>query len=227
MSQSPITNLTSLAITGTDDANNLGFYVPLMTTAQRDAISTSLLRNGALICNSTTGFFNVYQGSAWKALSATADPEGNLVALSHATAAVPTTPINGMIYYDTTTNQYTAYLNGAWIALYASTNLAGNMVVKIFANTGALPTGVNGMIAYQTDIARFKGYNSAWVPFPVSTNVQGYTTIATGAGAPTVTAPYSTQAHTVGTLYYNTAVPALYVCNIAGTPGTWLSVVVA
>jgi hypothetical protein len=89
-------------------------------------------------------------------------------------------------------------------------------------------TKVNGGIFYNTDTNTFQNItNSALATFNSTTNLNGYTAIAFGAGTPTATAPFNAQTHTVGTLYFDTAVPKLWVCSVAGTPGTFVGVVVA
>lgn len=69
--------------------------------------------------------------------------------------------------------------------------------------------------------------DAVWLGLVSTTDINGYTSIAIGAGTPTATAPFNGETHTIGTLYYNSAVPKLWVCSVAGTPGIWLGIVVA
>jgi hypothetical protein len=159
MPKPAVTRVPNLAITPVSSNKNNGFYAPQLTTAQRDAIPTATLANGAIVYNTSTNTFQVYQNGAWTNL--TTGATNALVAPNLTTVNRPAAPTNGMIYYDTTTNEFTAYLNGGWVALYPTTNLLGNLVVPVVANTGALPAApANGMIVYQTDIGAFKVYQT-------------------------------------------------------------------
>ena len=73
MSDAPITKLSSLDISPDPHNKNNGFYVPQVTTAQRDAIPGNTIRNGGIIYNSDLRFFQVYQDNAWKNLNTSLD----------------------------------------------------------------------------------------------------------------------------------------------------------
>lgn len=175
MPKPAVTRVANLAITPVSSNKNNGFYAPQLTTAQRDAIPTATLANGAIVYNTSTNTFQVYQNATWTNL--TTGATNALSAPNLATAARPDPASNGMIYYDTTTNEFTVYLNGGWVALYPTTNLLGNLVVPIVANAAALPAApANGMIVYQTDIGAFKVYqNTAWAIM--------YNNVSTATGA--------------------------------------------
>lgn len=161
MPKPAITRVSSMVVDSSynDTNQNNGFYAPQLTTAQIAAILASTLQNGAIVYNTTTNTFQVYQNGGWTNL--TTGATNALVAPNLTTANRPAVPANGMIYYDTTTNEFSAYLNGAWVVLYPTTNLAGNLIVPVVANTGALPAvPANGMIVYQTDIGAFKVYQT-------------------------------------------------------------------
>jgi hypothetical protein len=65
MTNPNITTLTGLNIV-TDFVNpDYGFYLPQLTTAQRNAIPLTTIRNGALVYNITTNTMQAYQNGAW------------------------------------------------------------------------------------------------------------------------------------------------------------------
>lgn len=217
------TTLSNLKLDGRN-TNNKSETLNIITTTQRDAIPTANLVDGMQIYNSTLGLFQGRVGSAWTNFMT--GGLGAFTAPSLATA--PVTGVAGMIYEDTVTNQLTAYNGTAWGALYRTTNLTGTFGLTAVANTGALPASpANGTMVYQTDIGGVKYYNGVWNIISETTDVNGYITMATGAGTPTGTAPFNAQAHTVGTLYFDSVTPKIWVCSVAGTPGTWVGVAVS
>ena len=69
MPKPAITRVPNLAITPVSTNKNNGLYAPQLTTTQRDAIPATTLANGAIVYNTTTGQFQVYQNSAWNVLN--------------------------------------------------------------------------------------------------------------------------------------------------------------
>lgn len=126
-------------------------------------------------------------------------------------------------------------INGAFqVQANIATNFKNNGFYAPQLNTAqiaGIPTGtlINGAIVYNTDTTAFQIYkNSAWSNLTISTNPVGYTAIATGNVLPTDGAfPLVAVNNSVGTLYFNTNAPKLWVCSVAGSPGTWLGVNVA
>ena len=123
MSDTPITKLSSLDISPDPHNKNNGFYVPQVTTAQRDAIPVGTIRNGGIIYNSDLRFFQVYQDNAWKNLNTSLDNASG-AGLNGAPLLIPTgaeddvevagNEVQGFIYYDTTNNVLKLRDNAAW-----------------------------------------------------------------------------------------------------------------
>jgi hypothetical protein len=124
-----ITRVSGLAVTPTSSNKNNGFYAPQLTTAQRDAIPTATLVNGAIIYNTNLNTFQSYQvingASIWLSLSAASTSTATGVALTTGTPfTLPSGPragvevaanqVNGFMYYDATNNVVRARQNGAW-----------------------------------------------------------------------------------------------------------------
>jgi len=104
-----------------------------------------------------------------------------------------------------------------------------NIPVKTTAERNTIPVAMlkSGSKIFNSTLGVEQTYNTTtaiWSASPTTSDVNGYITIATGAAAPTVQAPFNTQAHTVGTLYFATTAPKLWVCSVAGAPGTWIGV---
>lgn len=123
MSDTAITKLSSLDITPDPQNKNNGFYVPQLTTAQRDAIPSKTVRNGGVVYNSDLKLFQVYQDNAWQNLNislATASGVGiNGTPLIIPTGAdgdveVAGNEVQGFIYYDTNNNVLKLRDNAAW-----------------------------------------------------------------------------------------------------------------
>ena len=67
MPKAPVTRINGafqVAANTTTNDNN-GFYAPQLTTAQITAIPAGTLLNGAIVYNTTTNTFQVYQNGAW------------------------------------------------------------------------------------------------------------------------------------------------------------------
>jgi len=105
-------------------SNINGFYAPKLTTTQITAIPATTLTNGAIVYNTTTNTFQVYQNGAWTNLSTGAT--NALVAPNLTTANRPNPASTGMIYYDTTLNNYQIYQNGQWGSLAAGIGAGAN-----------------------------------------------------------------------------------------------------
>lgn len=117
MPKPAITRVSSMLVDATyNDLNshNNGFYAPRLTTAQIAAISASTLQNGAIVYNTTTNMFQVYQNGAWTNLTTSANLVVPVVAN---TGALPAAPVNGMIVYQTDIQAFKVYQNGAWVPL--------------------------------------------------------------------------------------------------------------
>ena len=69
MSDAPITKLSSLDIYPDPHNKNNGFYVPQVTTAQRDAIPSDTIRNGGIIYNTEQNTFQTYAQGTWNNLA--------------------------------------------------------------------------------------------------------------------------------------------------------------
>ena len=69
MSDAPITKLSSLDISPDPHNKNNGFYVPQVTTAQRDAIPSNTIRNGGIIYNTEQNTFQTYAQGSWNSLA--------------------------------------------------------------------------------------------------------------------------------------------------------------
>lgn len=123
MSDAPITKLSSLDISPDPHNKNNGFYVPQVTTAQRNAIPGNTIRNGGIIYNSNLRFFQVYQDNAWKNLNTSLNNASG-AGLNGAPLLIPTgaeadvevagNEVQGFIYYDTTNNVLKLRDNAAW-----------------------------------------------------------------------------------------------------------------
>lgn len=102
-----------------------GFIVPVGTTAQRVATQ------GNIRFNSTTGFFEFFDGSTWAnvatvtpaAVSGAANTATSYFALPNGTTAQrPGTPTNGMVRYNSSTDQLETYFasQSAWVPFASS-----------------------------------------------------------------------------------------------------------
>lgn len=72
MPKPAITRVSSMVVDSTyNDLNskNNGFYAPQLTQTQITAIASSTLKNGAIVYNTTTNTFQVYQNGAWNVLN--------------------------------------------------------------------------------------------------------------------------------------------------------------
>jgi hypothetical protein len=77
---------------------NNGLYAPRLTTTQRNTIPASVLANGAIIYNTTTNRFELYQNGQWGTIAAgistgTAPTVGSAT-LAGGTVTVNTTAVN-------------------------------------------------------------------------------------------------------------------------------------
>jgi hypothetical protein len=103
---------------------NNGFYAPKLSTVRRDAITAS---EGAIIYNTDTLLYQVYQSGAWYALtSSSTDIGAGLVAGSSpvfipsgtkAAVEVAANEVDGFVYYDTTNDVLTARIGAAWLVI--------------------------------------------------------------------------------------------------------------
>lgn len=219
-----ITRVSNLQVSPSSTNKNNGFYAPQLTTTKRDAIPTPV--NGLLIYNTTTNTFQAYQNGVWTNLTT-----GDATVLNAPVLATVNAPAvaNGIIYYDSTTNELTTGVNGAYVSVYTSPLAqTGNLVMQSLAADPAGGSSVVGEVYYNTVSNTVRAYiNGAWDTVNVTANLNNSTSIAFGAGVPATTVPFSTQPHIVGTLYFDTATPKLWVCSVAGTPGTFVGIVVA
>ncbi len=224
MPKAPITRVSGLEITPSTTNKNTGLFLDAITTVQRDAIPTKTA--GLLISNSDTNTLQTYQSGAWTNL--TTAPGVALYAPLSTTANAPAVE-DGVIYYDTDTNQLTTGVNGAYVSVYTSPLAqGGNLVMQSLAADPAGGSSVSGEVYYNMVLNVIRArINGAWTTVNTTTNQNGSTSISFGAGLPTATAPFSTQPHIVGTLYFDTVTPKLWVCSAAGTPGTFVGVGVA
>lgn len=118
MTDTPITKLTSLEITGKNP-----FTAPSLTTEERDSISADILKNGNIILNTTLGFFQVYQNNVWLNMSTSQDvvpgtgldatpfilPKGeNATVQGHNSGNAR----QGHMYYDTTSDTIRVRIGG-------------------------------------------------------------------------------------------------------------------
>lgn len=223
MARPAITRVSNLQISSDSKNKQKGFYVDALTTTQRDAIPTQT--NGLLIYNTTTNTFQAYQSGTWTNLTTGAATTLNAPILANAPAPV----VNGAIYYDSAANHLTTAVNGAFVSVYTSPLAqTGNLVMQTAAADPAGGVSVSGEVYYNTVLNVIRArINGAWVTVNSTADQNGYASIAFGAGTPTAIAPFNAQPHIVGTLYFDTATPKLWVCNGAGTPGTFIGVAVA
>lgn len=126
MPKPAITRVPNLAITPVSTNKNNGLYAPQLTAAQRDAIPVATLANGAIIYNTTSNTYQIYQVingvSAWSNLGATTSgatgaglTTGTAFTLPsgpRASVEVPANQVNGFMYYDATNNVIRTYKNG-------------------------------------------------------------------------------------------------------------------
>lgn len=125
MPKPAITRVGNFAVDSNYTQNKYqGLIAPSVTTAQRDAINTSILTSPIVIFNSTIGLYQVRQNGAWYTLNTTVGTTGTGLAANTAPLIVPSgaaadvevvaNQINGFIYYNTTANTLKARVNGAW-----------------------------------------------------------------------------------------------------------------
>jgi hypothetical protein len=197
--------------------------------------------NGMIAYQTQNSLFKGYNG-AWRPLYQTTDLTGVLVVTVVAAAAnLPAAPAEGMLVYQDDINAFKVYQGGAWAIIYGNISAATGTGLTAGNNPFTLPSGtsaavedvgagnlVNGFMYYNTTANSIRARaNATYSTLTTTTNVNGYAAIASGAGLPTTTAPFNGLTHTVGTLYFDTATPKLWVCSVAGSPGTWVGVAVA
>lgn len=126
-----ITRVTGLSVTPnttTTISKNTGLYAPQLTPAQIAAIPAATLVNGAIVYNTTTNLYNIYQNGAWFTLNSSPTTvsgiglvAGNSPFLfpsgTAATVEVAANQVNGFMYYNTTANTIKARVNGAWVTV--------------------------------------------------------------------------------------------------------------
>jgi len=163
MPKSAITRVTNLAVTPSTTptiTKNSGFYAPPLTPAQIAAIPTATLINGAIVYNTTTNTFQVYQSGGWTNLSTA--PVTNVLVAPNISTANAATAGNGNIYYDTTTSQLTTAVSIANAATYTNvyttplTSL-GNLVIQ---SAAADPANIQGVIAFNTISNSLRTYDN-------------------------------------------------------------------
>ena len=69
MPNTQITKLSSLDITPNQQNKNNGFYVPKLTTTERDAIPSNTIRNGGIIYNTDQNTIQTYAQDLWNSLT--------------------------------------------------------------------------------------------------------------------------------------------------------------
>lgn len=70
MSDNQITKLSGLDIVpDTDNTKITGLYIPQLTTAQINALSTNIVRNGGLVYDVTDNELKVRKNGAWVAIT--------------------------------------------------------------------------------------------------------------------------------------------------------------
>ncbi len=114
MTDAPITSLSSLDITPKDGDPNLGFYLPRMTLAERNAIPTRILRAGCMIHLMPDNVAQEYDGTTWRTLSRTGDIEIHAESLTFTLANI-TVDSNVLFTVNNsgpTANQVFATING-------------------------------------------------------------------------------------------------------------------
>jgi hypothetical protein len=166
MPKAAITRVTGLSVTPNTTptiSKNTGLYVPKLTPAQITAIPAATLTNGAVVYNTTTNTYQVYQNAAWLNLSTSPVPT-TLTAPSVATVNAAAVA-NGAIYYDTTTNLVTIANNATYASVYTSPLAqAGNLVVQSSADDPADGASINGEMYYNTTANTIKArINGVWV----------------------------------------------------------------
>lgn len=164
----------------TDVITSQGLYVPQLTTTQITAITTPTLQNGAVVYNTSTNTFQVYQNGTWVALYSTTNLSGNLIVPIVANAgALPAAPANGMIVYQTDIGAFKVYQTNAsgagWAIMYNNISTATGAGLAAGDNPFTLPDAaragvevvgnqVNGFMYYDTtnNVIRAR-VNGAWV----------------------------------------------------------------
>jgi len=128
MPKPAITRVPNLAITPVSTNKNNGLYAPRLTTAQINAIPAATLVNGAIIYNTTSNTYQIYQvingASAWGNLGATTSGATGIGLTTGTPFTLPSGPIaavevvanqvNGFMYYDATNNRLRVWVNNAW-----------------------------------------------------------------------------------------------------------------
>lgn len=66
MPKPPITTFSSVLVTKSESSANNGLYAPRLTSDQIAAIPLDLLRNGAIVYNTTEDKFQIYQRNSWE-----------------------------------------------------------------------------------------------------------------------------------------------------------------
>ncbi len=198
MPKAPVTRINGAFQVQADSVGNPnnatnynGFYAPQLTTTQRNAIPTNTLQNGAIIYNTTTSTFQVYQNLAWTNL--TTGAATTLTAPNLTTANAPAAA-NGAIYYDTTTNLVTLANNATYASVYTSPLAqGGNLVMQSAAADPAGGVSVDAEAYYNTTSNNFRGHqNGQWgsVAIGIGAGVAqtvGVSTLAVANGISTVT----------------------------------------
>jgi hypothetical protein len=185
MPKPAITRVPNLAITPVSTNKNNGLYAPQLTTTQITTIPASTLTNGAIVYNTTTNTFQVYQNGVWTALYSTTNLAGNLIVPVVAnTGALPAAPANGMIVYQTDVGAFKVYqtnANGAeWAIMYNNVSTATGAGLAAGDNPFTLPNAaaagvetlgnqVNGFMYYDATSNSIKArVNGAWVTVTVT-----------------------------------------------------------
>lgn len=111
------------ANTATNLKNN-GFYAPQLTTAQIAGIPVGTLMNGAIVYNTTTGSYQIYQARDFAAptvytwANLISSPMKAYVDDDTAVANIPGgAAVKGAMYYNTTNDTIKVYLNNAWVTV--------------------------------------------------------------------------------------------------------------
>lgn len=130
MPRTAITRINGGLQVATNTTANNGFYAPQLTTAQRDAISAAVLRNGAIIYNTTTNTFQNYTNTLWNNLNSSIATAGAGLVAGSSPVILPSGPRNtvevaenqipGFTYYDTTNNVTRTRTNADWLTITAA-----------------------------------------------------------------------------------------------------------
>jgi hypothetical protein len=125
------------------------------TTAQRDGSPAA----GFFRFNTTTGYFEGYDGTAWGQLAEQTGTTGSLVTSSGTTAQRDGSPAAGFFRFNSTTNRFEGYNGSAWLPLNPQSSVTGSLITAAgtTAERDASPAG--GFFRFNTDTDSWEGYD--------------------------------------------------------------------